>query len=263
MQAPEVQVSPELLQGSLVPHLHTPASHVSVVPLQESTVDEHLHTLFAASQYSPAVCPTQVDAVPHIQVPEVQVSPELLHASLVPHLHTPLSQVSEVSLQASTVDEHLHTLLAASQYSPVVWPTQVDEVPHIQVPETQVSPALEHASLVPHLHTPLSHVSEVPLHASTVDEHLHTLFAESQYSPVVWPTQVEAVPHMQDPETQVSPEFEHADIDAEHLHSLFTASQYDPEVSPTQVSAVPHIHTPDWHVSPELLQALTSSAHLH
>ena len=62
--------------------------------------------------------PTQDEAVPHMQVPELQVSPELLHASPVPHLQTPLVQVSDTPLHAATVAEHLQTLLAASQYDP-------------------------------------------------------------------------------------------------------------------------------------------------
>ena len=79
--------------------------------------------------------PTQVDAVPHLQVPDWHVSPELLQAAAVPHLQVPLSQVSVVPLQASTVEEHLQTLLAASQYVPDVCPTQVDAVPHLHAPD--------------------------------------------------------------------------------------------------------------------------------
>ena len=40
---------------------------------------EHLQTLLAASQYAPADKPLQDEAVPHLQVPETQVSPETLH----------------------------------------------------------------------------------------------------------------------------------------------------------------------------------------
>ena len=93
---------------------HVPPEHSSPVE-HLSTVAEHLHTLFVASQYVPVDCPTQEAAVPHLQTPETQVSPELLHASPVPHLHTPLVQVSVVPLQESTVEEHLQTLLVASQ----------------------------------------------------------------------------------------------------------------------------------------------------
>ena len=95
------------------------------------------------------------------------------------HTQTPPEHSSPIP-QASIVDEHLHTLLAASQNVPVDSPTQDEEEPHMQVPETQVSPALVQASPVPHLQTPLVQVSVVPLHASTVAEHLQTLFAESQ-----------------------------------------------------------------------------------
>ena len=96
---------------------HVPPEHSS--PLEQAgTVDEHLHTLLSASQYAPVDLPAQEDAVPHMQDPELQDSPELLHALPVPHLHTPLSQVSVVPLQAETVDEHLHTLFVASQRDP-------------------------------------------------------------------------------------------------------------------------------------------------
>ena len=89
----------------------------------------------------------------------------------------------------------------------------------MQDPELHVSPELLQASLVPHLQTPLVQVSDVPLHESTVAEHLHTLFVESQYDPVVRPSQLEVVPHRHVPdELHVSPEFVHADTDAEHLH---------------------------------------------
>jgi hypothetical protein len=120
IQDPEVHDSPELLHALPVPHLHTPLSQVSVVPVQAETVAEHLHTLFVASQRDPDASPAQVEAVPHLQDPELQVSPALSHAVLVPHLHTPLSQVSVVPLQAETVDEHLQTLFVASQYDPDV-----------------------------------------------------------------------------------------------------------------------------------------------
>ena len=83
---------------------------VSDVTLQESTVCEHLHRLFDESQNDPVDSPTQVEIVPHVQDPELQDSPSLLHSSLVPHLQTPLVQVSDIPLHASTVSEHLHTL---------------------------------------------------------------------------------------------------------------------------------------------------------
>ena len=183
LQDPELQVSPEMLQASDVPHLQTPLVHVSEVPLQAATVAEHLHMLLVASQYDPAVCPEQVAAVPHLQEPETQVSPEILQASDEPHLQTPAVQVSDVPLQAETVAEHLQRLFAASQYDPVVCPTQVEAVPHLQVPEEQDSPELLQASDEPHLQTPLVQVSVVPVHAATVDEHLHTLLAASQKDP--------------------------------------------------------------------------------
>ena len=238
MQDPELQVSPELLHASPVPHLQTPLVQVSDVPLQESTVAEHLHTLFVESQYAPVVSPEQLDAVPHLQVPEVQVSPDILHASAVPHLQTPLVQVSVVPLQEDTVAEHLQTLFVASQYAPVVSPEQLDAVPHMQVPEVQVSPDMLHAAPVPHVQTPLVQVSDVPLQESTVAEHLHTLFVASQYDPVVMPEQLEAVPHMQVPELQVSPDI-------------------------LQASPVPHLQTPLLQVSDVPLQEVTVDEHLH
>ena len=39
----------------------------------------HLHVLVAASQVSAAVFPTHVAAVPHIQTPATQVSPDIEH----------------------------------------------------------------------------------------------------------------------------------------------------------------------------------------
>ena len=88
MHDPEVQVSPALLHGSAVPHLQTPLVQVSDVPLQADTVAEHLQTLFVASQYDPAVFPTQVEAVPHLHSPEEHVSPEFVQVNTVAeHLH--------------------------------------------------------------------------------------------------------------------------------------------------------------------------------
>ena len=136
--------------------------------------------LFAASQKEPVVRPEQLDEVPHLQDPELHVSPEILQASDVPHLQTPLVQVSDVPLQASTVAEHLQTLFAASQYDPEVCPEHVAAVPHLQVPEVHVSPEILQASAEPHLQTPAVQVSDVPLHAATLAEHLHILFAASQ-----------------------------------------------------------------------------------
>ena len=92
---------------------HVPPEHSS--PLEQAgTVAEHLHTLLAASQTVPVVRPTHDEAVPHMQVPDGQVSSALVHAAPVPHLHVPLSQVFVVPLHAATVEEHLQTLLAAS-----------------------------------------------------------------------------------------------------------------------------------------------------
>ena len=160
--------------------MQTPPVQVSVVPLQDATVAEHLHTLLAASQYAPVVNPAQLDAVPHLQDPELHVSPEILQASDEPHLQTPPVQVSDVPLQAATVAEHLHILFAASQYAPVVCPEQLVAVPHLQEPELHNSPEILQASDVPHLQTPEVHVSDVPLHEATLAEHLHTLFEASQ-----------------------------------------------------------------------------------
>ena len=59
-------------------------------------------------------------------------------------------------------------------------PAQVEMLPHIQEPETQVSPEILQASPVPHLHTPLVQVSDVTLQEFTVAEHLQTLLLASQ-----------------------------------------------------------------------------------
>ena len=107
-QESKASYSLNYLQTQVPPEHSSPLEHAS-------TVDEHLQTLLAASQYAPVDCPTQDEAVPHMQDPELHVSSELLQASFVPHLHTPLVHVSVVPLQASTVDEHLQTLFVASQ----------------------------------------------------------------------------------------------------------------------------------------------------
>ena len=57
----------------------TPPTHSSV-PVHAATLAAHLHMLFDASQYGAVDDPTQVDAVPHLQTPLLQVSPELQQA---------------------------------------------------------------------------------------------------------------------------------------------------------------------------------------
>ena len=59
-----------MLHASFVPHLHTPLVQVSEVPLQAATVDEHLQILFVESQNDPDVWPAQLEAVPHLHVPD-------------------------------------------------------------------------------------------------------------------------------------------------------------------------------------------------
>ena len=118
----------------------------------------HLQTLLAASQYAPEVKSLQDVDVPHLQAPETQVSPETLHASTVDehlqipfpllavasqnspvdmlahdarfvvHLQMPLPLLADGSHNAPVdspahddrVEVHLQTLLAASQYAPVL-----------------------------------------------------------------------------------------------------------------------------------------------
>ena len=58
-------------------------------------------------------------------------------------MHSPFTQ-SSVNLHASLVAEHLHWLLAASQYSPVDEPSQEQIDPHWQAPFTLVSPGTLH-----------------------------------------------------------------------------------------------------------------------
>ena len=66
---------------------------VGVDPVQEGTLAEHLHALFAASQYSPVVCPAQL----------------------------------------ARLEVHLHMLFATSQYAPVVCPAQDERLAvHLQ-----------------------------------------------------------------------------------------------------------------------------------
>ena len=151
---------------------------------------------------------------------------------------------------------HLQTLLAASQYAPDVKSLQDVDVPHLQAPDTQVSPDT--------------------LHASTVDEHLQTpfpLFAVASHnSPVDIPAHdARFVVHLQMPlppfavasqnAPVVSPAHEaRAEV---HLHTLLAASQYAPEVKPAQDEAEPHLHAPETQVSPGTLQALPYKEHVH
>ena len=136
--------------------------------------------------------------------------------------------MSVVPEQDATDAEHLQTLLAASQYAPVVKPWQDVVVPHLQAPETHVSPDI--------------------LHAATVAEHLQTLLAASQYAPVDKSLQDEAVPHLQAPETQVSPDTLHASTVDEHLQIplplLAEASQNSPvEIPEHELRLDVHLQT--------------------
>ena len=142
----------------------------------------HLQTLLAASQYAPDVKSLQDVDVPHLQAPDTQVSPDTLHASTVDehlqipfplfavtsqnspvdipahdarfvvHLQMPLPPFAVASQNAPVVspahearaEVHLQTLLAASQYAPADKSLQDEAVPHLQAPETQVSPETVH-----------------------------------------------------------------------------------------------------------------------
>ena len=100
-------------------------------------------------------------------------------------MQAPPVQVSG-EVHNATDAEHLHALLAESQYSPWAFPEQLLAVPHLQAlfPESQVSPVLQ---------------------ADFVAEHLQTLLVASQKAPVVCPLHEDAVPHKQDPDEHVSP----------------------------------------------------------
>ena len=89
-----------------------------------------------------------------------------MHASLVPHLHT---------------------LFVASQVCANEFPLHVDAVPHLQTPESHVSPDIVH---------PEVSVPTVP--------QMHLLFDTSQVGAAVFPEHVAAVPHLQTPAEQVS-----------------------------------------------------------
>ena len=81
-----------------------PFMQVGVAPVQEATLAEHLHTLFAASQYSPEVCPAQpAREEVHLQMPFPPLAEE--------------SQNDPVVKPAQDANEevHLQILLAASQ----------------------------------------------------------------------------------------------------------------------------------------------------
>ena len=68
-------------------------------------------------------------------------------------------------------------------------------------------------SLSEHLHAPAPELPEASqinpvkgsVHEASDREHLQTLFAASQYAPVVLPKQDEDVPHLHDPPMQTSP----------------------------------------------------------
>ena len=49
------------------------------MPEHEFRLDVHLQTLLEASQYAPVDKSLQDEAVPHLQAPETQVSPETVH----------------------------------------------------------------------------------------------------------------------------------------------------------------------------------------
>ena len=72
---------------------------------------------------------------PQRQLPALQVNP-VGHGSLVPHLHVPESQVSVV-------------------------PEQTGLLPHLHTPEVQTLLAPEHAGLLPHKHILDVQVSDV------------------------------------------------------------------------------------------------------
>ena len=82
----------------------------------------------------------------HIYVP-VQVS-------LAEHLHSPAPELPEVSQYSPVKGSeheaservHLQTLFAASQYAPVVFPKQDEDVPHLHDPPTQISPVTLHVT---------------------------------------------------------------------------------------------------------------------
>ena len=71
----------------------------------------------------------------------------------------------------------------------------------------------EQVSLAEHLHSPAPELLEASqyspvigsAHETSDREHLQTLFAASQYAPVVLPKQDEDVPHLHDPPIQTSP----------------------------------------------------------
>ena len=78
-----------------------------------AALDPHLHTLFDASQVCPNAFPSHVEAVPHLQTPESQVSPDIVHP--------------EVSVPAVP---QMHLLFDTSQVGAAVFPEHVAAVPH-------------------------------------------------------------------------------------------------------------------------------------
>ena len=279
------------------------------MPEHEFRLDVHLQILLAASQYAPVDKSLQDDAVPHLQAPDTHVSPDTLQASTVDeHLHMPFPPFADASQNSPVdipehelrLDVHLQTLLAASQYAPVDKSLQDDAVPHLQAPETHVSPDTLHASTVDeHLHMPFPPFADasqnspvdIPEHELRLEVHLQTLLAASQYAPVDKSLHDDVDPHLQAPETHVSPDTLHASTVDEHLQmpfplladasqnspvaipehefrldvhlqTLLAASQYAPVDKSLQDVAVPHLQAPETQVSPDTLQAATVDEHL-
>ena len=102
--------------------MHVPLSHVSPVTEHAEAHEDDPHL--------------------HIPLSHVSLVPE--QASDDPHLQIPSTQVLVAPEQNGAVAEHAQTLLGASQYGPADRSLQDEAVPHLQAPETQVSPATVH-----------------------------------------------------------------------------------------------------------------------
>ena len=88
-----------------------------------------MHTLFAASQVGASTDTSHESAVPHLQSPELHVSPDTVH----PDVSFPMVP-------------QMHMLFDTSQVGAVVFPSHVAAVPQLHNPEEHVSFSTAHVT---------------------------------------------------------------------------------------------------------------------
>jgi hypothetical protein len=159
--APLEQTSPFVHAPPVVPQVHAPAEHVSVVPLQVAHAAPPVpqSSTLVPSRHAPpaAVHPPQ----PHD--PPEQVSPFAHALPVAPQVHTPVEHVSVVPLQVAHVSPpvpHSPALVPATQR-----PLLSTQPVHLQLPPEQVNPSVHAAPVVPQVQAPSAvHVSPVVPH---------------------------------------------------------------------------------------------------